>query len=70
MPTRECPHCGSSARHEACVVCNRDMCADCISHDVRGPVCGLCFERHAAHDRWEALGRPGGDFDEWYDKHG
>lgn len=69
-----CVHCFSSAKHAGCVVCNRDMCEDCVSLDERGNVCGLCYDRHTAQTQYEEyrkLVRNNPlDFEGWYDKHG
>lgn len=72
-PPRRCPHCGSSAKHVACEKCTREMCEDCISvHGDVGKVCGLCYDRIVAHEKWRNYRAEGGkmDFDEWYDQNG
>lgn len=71
--TRRCPHCMSKASKVYCIVCNREMCDDCISIDNRGGVCGLCYDREEGRKRWEYLKAQGLttlDFDEWYDGNG
>lgn len=69
-----CKHCGSSALHAACVVCNRDMCEDCISYGDAGKMCGMCIDREDSLHRYRQYVKVVGvnplSFDEWYDKHG
>jgi hypothetical protein len=66
-----CQHCCSRALPVCCVICNREMCEDCIHVGEAGKVCGLCLDREAGRRRYELLkgqGRTLSEFDEWYDQ--